>query len=85
MANDHAKWSDDQLVEASHRNDLHPANVEMMRRLKTSIGTLDQNLSRLLSAIHTLDRRLLLFTIAIFIFTVVQVGLIVYQIFFQKP
>ena len=53
-----------------------------MCQLRKRIETLDQNISGLLSAIHTLDRVLVWFTIAIFFFTGMQV---LYDIFFHKP
>jgi hypothetical protein len=62
------------LVEGA-RNALAGTDVEIMQRLKYSINSLDKNVSGLLSAIHTLDQKLLWYTIAILIFTAVLVGL----------
>ncbi len=65
------------------RTDKHKGRpLSQYSGLALRFYTLDKNISGLLSAIHTLDRRLLWFTIAIFILTVVQVGL---SIYFRNP
>jgi len=62
------------------------AGVEMMRRLRGTIETLNQNLSTLLTAIHKVETRLLWYTVAILFFTVVLACLTGYDLFIrQKP
>lgn len=73
--------SDEVLIFEAERGN-QGAVVAAMCQLRKRIETLDQNISGLLSAIHTLDRVLVWFTIAIFFFTGMQV---LYDIFFHKP
>jgi hypothetical protein len=69
----YGEFTDVQVVEKGS-NGIAAADTEMTRRLKISIETLNQHLSGLLTAIHTVETRLFWYTIAILFFTVVLIA-----------
>ena len=81
----HGKFTDVQVVEKGF-DGIAAADTDIMRHVKISIDTLNQQLSGLLTAIHAVTTRLFWYTVAILFFTVVLLALTGYDILFRnKP
>jgi ribosomal protein L32 len=78
----YGEFTDVQVVEKGF-NEIAATDTELMRHLKIPIETLNQHLSVLLTAIHTIETRIFWYSVAILFFTVVLVALTGYDIFFR--
>jgi hypothetical protein len=88
MKNPFENDNDDQVVQRAAGGANRGTIEEMTRRLKASIDLLDNNISGLRSSIESgqstaerISRRILVLTIALFFLGVVQLAILIYQIF----
>jgi len=81
MTDDYCTWTDNDLVGASHRSDLHATNVEMLRRLKQTIIEQHDATTELNRKLLNLNVQLRNFTVGLYFIGAVQLLLFMYQLF----